>query len=298
MKRLLYLFTILLLFIVQIKAQNINQNTMSSKNSTSTTLDSNAVYTGTVELLRGYNSLSVTVRSDKSSATNGLKILFGKTSTITTANAVKTYSFSYTANDTLFTKTVGVDAPYYKVVYTTGDDSQTVFLLTTMLNAGDVLPRTSAGKVDVAGSVTGAVTVSGGSSGELLTTPYLPKVTALDSLARTGGAHVDSAIWNPNSKYVACYVVITGRTDKADTLSIKTKSVATRNVWSIYANGLRDVYSTYPEADNQTIIVAANTIRRFLITVPRPEYVLVIRKATNGVNGLLTVKIAFEGVNF
>ncbi len=182
MKELIFLLT-LLLFVVQIKAQDQGANVMSSKNSTSTTLAPNAVYTGTVELLRGYNSLSVTVRSDKSSATNGLKILFGKTSTITTANAVKTYSFSYTANDTLFTKTVGVDAPYYKVVYTTGNDLQTVFLLTTMLNRGDVLPRTSTGKLDVTDvlGATAANQVSVNQLGGIYTTTG----TTIDSISTT-----------------------------------------------------------------------------------------------------------------
>lgn len=189
----LYLFIILLLFAVTIKAQDQTANVMSSKNSTSTTLDSNAVFTGTVELLRGYNSISVTVRSDKSSATNGLKILFGKTSTITTANAVKTYSFSYTANDTLFTKTVGVDAPYFKVVYTTGNDSQTVFLLSTMLNRGDVLPRTSTAKLDV--------DVSGGSSGDL----YVTQLGSSNSYAAwpsTTGTTIDSVSFSFTPKSI------------------------------------------------------------------------------------------------
>jgi hypothetical protein len=120
---------------------------MSSKNTTTTLLDSAGVFTGTAELLRGYNSLSVTVRADQ----NGTyKILFGNTSTITTANAVKTYSFSYTANDTLHTKTVGADAPYVKVVFTSsGVVAQTKFYLITMLNKADVLPRTTDGKLDV-----------------------------------------------------------------------------------------------------------------------------------------------------
>lgn len=150
MKQLI--FIILLLFTVSISAQDQTANVMSSKNSTSTTLDSNATFTGTAELLRGYNSLSVTVRSDSSGS---YKILFGKTSTITTANAIKTYSFTYTGGDTLHTKTVGVDAPYFKVVYTSSADTQHTFLLATMLNKADVLPRTTTGKVDVSDSGAG-----------------------------------------------------------------------------------------------------------------------------------------------
>ena len=291
MKRLLYLFTILLLFIVQIKAQNINQNTMSSKNSTSTTLDSNAVYTGTVELLRGYNSLSVTVRSDKSSATNGLKILFGKTSTITTANAVKTYSFSYTANDTLFTKTVGVDAPYYKVVYTTGDDSQTVFLLTTMLNAGDVLPRTSAGKVDVAGSVTGAVTVSGGSSGELLTTPYKPIIRSSDTWVAA-----DTSSYDFGNAYLRGYVAVYDSSATADTLVVEIYNYAKLS-YSTNAVGLRDVATDYLEADLTTIIIPANTSKMYKLNVDRPGMVRVRPKTVVGRSAIKTKRVVFTGIN-
>ncbi|MFA5772880.1 MAG: hypothetical protein WC974_09145 [Thermoplasmata archaeon] len=145
MKQLI--FIILLLFTVSISAQDYTASAMSSKNTTTTVLDSAGAYTGTAELLRGYNSLSVTIRADQSGT---YKILFGNTSTITTANAVKTYSFSYTANDTLHTKTVGVDAPYVKVVFTSsGVVAQTKFYLITMLNKADVLPRTTDGKLDV-----------------------------------------------------------------------------------------------------------------------------------------------------
>lgn len=151
MKKLITM--LILLFAINLSAQDQSANVMSRYNSTSTTLDIRSAFTGTAEILRGYNSISITVRSDKNGA---YKVLFGKTSTITTANAVKTYSFNYYANDTLSTNSVGVDAPYFKVVYTNGSDSQTVFLLTTMLNRGDVLPRDIAGlpKVTIEGSPT------------------------------------------------------------------------------------------------------------------------------------------------
>lgn len=148
MKRLLFIFITLLLLVAQVFGQDYTANTMSTKNTTTTVLDSAGVYTGTAELLRGYNSISITIRADQSGT---YKVLFGNTSTITTANAVKTYSFSYTANDTLHTKTIGTDAPYVKVVFTSsGVVAQTKFYLITMLNRGDVLPRTTTGKVDVA----------------------------------------------------------------------------------------------------------------------------------------------------
>ena len=149
---------LILLFSINVLAQDYSANSQSTKNSTTTTLDSNATFTGATELSRGYNSVSVTVRSDSSGT---YKILFGNTSTFTVANAVKTYLFSYTLGDTLTnTKTVPVDAPYFRVVYTSSADTQHTFILTTMLNKGHVLPITSAGKLDVNSSITGTVTVA------------------------------------------------------------------------------------------------------------------------------------------
>ena len=142
---------LILLFTINVSAQNSDANIMSRYNTTTTLLNSAGVFTGTAELLRGYNSISVTIRADQSGT---YKVLFGNTSTITTINAVKTYSFSYTANDTLHTKSVPVDAPYFKIVFTnSGVVAQTKFYLITMLNRGHVLPITNAGKLDIDGTV-------------------------------------------------------------------------------------------------------------------------------------------------
>jgi len=134
MKKLIV--ALILILTIQVFGQDYTANSMSSKNTSTTVLDSVATFTGTAELLRGYNSVSVTVRADQSGT---YKILFGNTSTITTANAVKTYSFSYTANDTLHTKSVPADAPYMKVVFTNSGDTQTKFYLITMLNKGQTI---------------------------------------------------------------------------------------------------------------------------------------------------------------
>ncbi len=151
------IIALMLLFTINISAQNTDANVMSRFNTTTTVLNSAGVFTGTAEILRGYNSVSVTIRADQSGT---YKLLFGNTSTITTATAVKTYSFNYTANDTLHTKSVPVGAPYFKIVFTSsGVVAQTKFYLITMLNKGYALPITSTGKLDIDGTVT--ATVSG-----------------------------------------------------------------------------------------------------------------------------------------
>ena len=177
MKRI---FLILFLISGVISAQNANimsYNNSYIVDSTHPLLDSAEVFTGGVQSLIGYNSLSITIRSDKKGY---LKILFGNTSPITTATAVKTYSFDYTANDTLFTKYLPADAPYYKVVYQNDSTAatgatQTKFYLITMLNRGHNLPITSNGKLDIDGTVT--ATISGVATANNQTT----QITKADS---------------------------------------------------------------------------------------------------------------------
>jgi hypothetical protein len=229
-----YLLTLMLIFTISITAQNINQNVMSEKNSTTTTLDSAGVFTGTTELLRGYNFLSVTIRSDSSGT---YKIMFGKTSTITTANAVKTYSFSYTANDTLHTKTVGVDAPYFKVVYTSSADTQHTFNLVTMLNAADVLPRTVTGKLDV----NGTVIVTGGAT-EASLALLTPSTNSYSVWFSTAGTVKDSVSWGFTSKSVT---FINDNTS-TDTLFVSTSASfpSTNTVKRLGGEGFTKRWST------------------------------------------------------
>jgi len=132
MKKLITL--LIILTCITLQAQN---STLSLKNSTTALLDSAGVFTGTAEPISGYNSINITIRADQSAT---FKVLFGNTSTITTATAVKTYSFSYTANDTVYTKVVSVDAPYFKIIYTNGAVAQTKFYLMTMLSKEVSLP--------------------------------------------------------------------------------------------------------------------------------------------------------------
>lgn len=144
--------------------------------------------------------------------------------------------------------------------------------------------------------VNGSNSVIGVQTSPFYITPDYAKITVLDSLAAVGGARADSAVYNPNGRYALVYIAITARTG-ADTLTIKTKSAALRNIWGTNDFSLEDQLTRSPVTDNTTIIIAANTNRRFLISVARPEWILITRKTTNGVNRLNTIKVAFEGVN-
>ena len=132
------------------------------------------------------------------------------------------------------------------------------------------------------------------------TTPYSPYIDYPDSIAHSGGAHVDTVIWHPNSLYGALYVEIKARTGN-DTLTIRMKSLGLRLVWGTNAFGLKDVGGTSNygnvETDNTTVIITANVNRRFLITIPRGEWVEIFRKTTNSVNRANSILVCLRGIN-
>lgn len=139
--KILLTLAITLLIVTVISGQSYNASKKSRDNSSTTLLDSAGVFTGTAEELRGYSSLSFTVRSDKAGT---YKVLFGNTNTITVANAIKTVSFSYTANDTTHTKYLQADGPFFKVIFTNSDTvAQTKFSFITQVYQGHVLPTNS-----------------------------------------------------------------------------------------------------------------------------------------------------------
>ena len=141
MKKLIILF---MLFTIPILSQEL---TISSFNSTTTALDSAGVFTGTVEETGFYSYLTIIIKSDRASATNGLRVMFGKTSTVFEHN----YFFSYSAADTLTNKiTLPITGGYFKIVYTNTTTAQTTFSLTTYMHKQAMLPFTSEGKLSVA----------------------------------------------------------------------------------------------------------------------------------------------------
>lgn len=138
---------LMLLFLLAIPL--FAQNTQSTRNSSITWLDSAAVFTGTPELISIYNTVSTTIRSNVGGT---LKMQFGIERSRGVYFWVKTYTFAYTANDTAFTKSVPVDAPYFRVVYTNGATDQTSFALTTMYHAESNAPTATDGKLEISGS--------------------------------------------------------------------------------------------------------------------------------------------------
>lgn len=117
-------------------------------NSSTTNLGASGVFTGTVREISRYSSITLSVFASDSSATNGIKVQFGDYLS-GTFTPMRYYFFTYNSPDSLYTKTLPVSHPYYRVIYTNDTDSVTSFYLVTMLNTGDKIPTTTDGKVDV-----------------------------------------------------------------------------------------------------------------------------------------------------
>jgi hypothetical protein len=272
--------------------------------SSDTPLGSSATFSpSTWQKTEGYNSISVAVRSNKSSATKGLKILFA---TMVNSNYVVVDSVAQTyTTGVMLSISIPITAPYVRVTYTNTNSAQTYFSLVTLLHASQNVNIDADGNLKVVGSITnfpsGAATADNQTNGlqKALTVPQNPNTTFVDSIAHSGGAHVDTAIFNPNGTYSVLTLYIKARTS-ADTITVKMKSTASGLVWGTNAFGLKDIGSAnygLVETDNTSIIIQANVSRRLQFTVLRGQYVLVCRKVTNSVNRVNSIKISLEGYN-
>ena len=100
------------------------QNVVSTLNSTNTPLGSNATFTGAFEDVKNFSSLSLLVRTDKDSATDGLKLQWSDDGVNVRRESIATMAGN-TANGYYFS--VGRQGRYYRFTYTNGSDAQTVF---------------------------------------------------------------------------------------------------------------------------------------------------------------------------
>lgn len=134
---------LLILFVVLIVS---GQSIKDSYNSSTTAIGSLGTYTGYQSNLNGYNSVSVSVWADKNAS---LQIQMGNMVS-GTFTPQKYYIFTYTANDSTFTKSVPAEAPYYRVVLSNSEATDMTSLkLTSMLHKGHNLPITDNGRVEV-----------------------------------------------------------------------------------------------------------------------------------------------------
>lgn len=107
-------------------------------NSSTATLTSGSVFTGTWQSSLNYSAISVQAFADQASAASGLQVQQSQDGT----NADTSDNFSVSAS-TNFQTTVNLTGKYYRIKYTNGGTGQATFRLQTVAQTSEVvLPRT------------------------------------------------------------------------------------------------------------------------------------------------------------
>ncbi len=107
---------------------------VSNNNSTSLLLTANQTFTGILESVSIYESVSITIVSNQSSATDGIKLYMGPTAD----NLSIKYTYSYTANEDKIINLKLTDN-FFKLVYINGATNQASFNIQTFYSY--VLPQ-------------------------------------------------------------------------------------------------------------------------------------------------------------
>lgn len=106
-------------------------NSVISTNNISTSfLLGDASYTGTMENVVAYTSITVNIKSNKSSADGGISIEFGPDNS--TQNIKITDTYIQPGN---YSKTFNIQGAYFRIVYTNGSEEQGSFNLQCILNS-------------------------------------------------------------------------------------------------------------------------------------------------------------------
>jgi hypothetical protein len=123
---------------------------ISTNNSTSTVLNSLSTYTGVSDDVHQYNTITITIKSDKDSENSGVSVQFSSDGT----NWDVKNSYSYIAMNGVDVKTFDITCKYLRVVYINGSDTQTEFRLQTIVNSTKSITSTinfSSQNIDVFG---------------------------------------------------------------------------------------------------------------------------------------------------
>ena len=217
----------LLLFILLISSVGVyGQSTKDITNSTDTPLDSAGVFQPTAwRNATGYNSITLSILSDQSSASSGVKIYWAdKGVTTGVYRTIDSVTTTYTTG-TIFKLTLPIIAPYLKVKYTNTTAAQTTFSFTTMLFVGQQFKF-----ADEGGVIVDSVTVSGSalptgastSAGQDITNGHLTDIRGSDSTL-VGYLH-------PVNKYGSAVSTVTTETD-----TILFSTLTVRGRWEVFS---------------------------------------------------------------
>jgi hypothetical protein len=99
---------------------------LSYNNSTTTTLGSSNIYTGTIEDVTQYSNIIITINSDVDSVENGVKIYFG--SSITSMKLKSQYTYFANENKTI---NLTITDRFFNIIYTNNTLAQSTFSIQT-----------------------------------------------------------------------------------------------------------------------------------------------------------------------
>ena len=99
---------------------------ISNGNSTSSTLGVSGIFTGTIEDVTRYNSILITINSNTSSTSNGVKLYFGAT----TSSMKLKDQYTYNANENTSIN-IKVTDRFFQIIYNNGTIIQTSFTMQT-----------------------------------------------------------------------------------------------------------------------------------------------------------------------
>lgn len=110
------------------------------------------------------------------------------------------------------------------------------------------------------------------------------------SYAKTDNNAIALNITKQTEKFAVCVYAT------ADTLVIEMYSY-TKLAYTTQMIGLRDISTDYLEADLTTVIIPANTAKKFEINEDRPGQIRVRPKTLTGRTTMKTKRVSFIGVN-
>ena len=264
MKKIVFIFLLL-------SASLFAQSIQDVVNSSNTVLSSAGIFQPTSwRNVTGYNSISISISSDKNSATNGVKIYFANLVN-NTYRILDSTTTSYTTG-TIFKLTLPVIAPYLKVKYTNTNAQQTTFSLVTMLHIGQQLKLSD--------------------DGALLSSTFNSYLRSVDAW----GAASDTSIYAFGNSYLKVYVTVYDSSAIADTLVFEHYSYAKLG-YTTNAIGIRDILTDYLESDNSTIIIPGTMAKTFEINMFRPGTLRIRPKTITGRNVIKTKRIVWTAIN-
>ena len=169
------------------------ENIVDTNNSTSTPLTAGATYTGTIIDVSKYTSIFINLFADQNSSINGFTISFS-----TDGVNFDTQShniLSYNTTNPFFTHSIQVTAKYYRLSFTNGGVSQTVFRLQSLLTLTSPSSFIS-GETDITTKTSSSLSTS-------ILSGLLPNATNFKNVKATSDGALEVSINNPlNLKFL------------------------------------------------------------------------------------------------